>query len=81
MTRGRPLDSPRLYRAALDGEQPAEVLSPYDRRVLMATLIARGLTDVEIAVRTKWTTYTVGRIREHCGLDPNHSQQERNSWS
>ncbi|ORJ92599.1 hypothetical protein A6F55_23845 [Prescottella equi] len=74
------LDNPIHFEAALAGTQPAEVLTPYDRGVLMAVLVRRGLTDVEIAAHTKWTTYTTARIRENCGLDPNPPQPERNSW-
>ncbi|QCQ91756.1 hypothetical protein [Rhodococcus sp. SGAir0479] len=71
------LDNPIWFEAALAGTQPAEVLTPYDRRVLMAALVRRGMTDTEIATHTRWTTYTTARIRENCGLEPNRAGPER----
>ena len=66
----RRLDHPGRFQQALDGDLPGEVLSPYDRRVLVSTLVGRCMTDREISEHTKWTDYTVVRIREHLGLDP-----------
>lgn len=65
------LDDPDLFHSALLGNTPGEALSAYDRRVLVATLVGRGMTDVDIARHTLWTLYTVDRIREHIGLDRN----------
>lgn len=60
----RRYDSPSAYRAALSGELPAEILSPADRGALMRALVGRGWTDQQIADHTRWTLYTVRRIRE-----------------
>lgn len=64
------LDHPERFQQALSGRLPGEALSPYDRRVLMSTLVGRCMTDREISELTKWTDYTVVRIREHLGLEP-----------
>lgn len=66
----RNLDQPSHFREAMRGDLPAEALTPYDRRVLMAALVRRGMTDREIAAHTQWTDYTVARIRDFIGLDP-----------
>ncbi|WP_206489314.1 hypothetical protein [Rhodococcus sp. KRD162] len=64
------LDHPERFEQALAGRLPGEALSPYDRRVLVSTLVRRCMTDREISELTKWTDYTVVRIREHLGLEP-----------
>lgn len=66
------LDHPERFEQALAGHLPGEALSPYDRRVLVSTLVGRCMTDREIAEHTKWTDYTVVRIREHLGLESVH---------
>lgn len=65
------LDRPGQYRRARAGLEPAEVLTPFDRRVLIAALVRDGLDDIEIAEHTRWTTYTVGRLRDELRLRPN----------
>jgi len=60
----RPLpDHPLQYRAALQGLLPAEALTTRDRHRLVALFIDAGMSDVEIADRTRMTTYTTNRIR------------------
>ncbi len=68
-----PLTNPTLYRRCLDGHEPAESLSSYDRQRLLLTLHNRGWTDVQIAEHTRMTTYTTGRIRSLIGLRPNRA--------
>ncbi|OZF00825.1 hypothetical protein CH300_19990 [Rhodococcus sp. 15-1154-1] len=63
------LDHPERFEQALAGRLPGEALSSYDRRVLVSTLVGRCMTDREISEHTKWTDYTVVRIREHLGLE------------
>jgi hypothetical protein len=63
------LDHPGRFAEALEGRLPGEALSSYDRRVLVSTLVGRCMTDREISEHTKWTDYTVVRIRENLGLD------------
>lgn len=60
-----------VWRACCAGREPAESLDPRDREDLIAELVERGWTDVEVAVLTKLTTYTVERIRQRIGLPPN----------
>jgi hypothetical protein len=64
------------WRLALNGDWPAEALSTADRARLVRILHKRGWTDVEIAVHTRMTTYTTGRIRARLGLAPNTSVPE-----
>ncbi|MFC9874824.1 hypothetical protein [Nocardia salmonicida] len=65
------VDKPAAYRAAAAGTLPAEALTPNDRRILVTELVYAGLTDLEIAIHTRWTTYTTVRIRESIYLPPN----------
>ena len=64
------------WRLALNGDWPADALSTTDRAKLVGILHGRGWTDVEIAVHTRMTTYTTGRIRARLGLAPNTSDSE-----
>lgn len=66
------LDAPLTYSQAREGREPAEVLSEHDRKVLMVNLVRGGLTDWEISSLTRWTLYTVARIRDGLNLPPNH---------
>jgi hypothetical protein len=43
----------------------------------MRELWGHGWTDVQIAIHTKWTSYTVGRIRDRLGLAPNRIYVDR----
>jgi hypothetical protein len=76
---GRPVTRPRhsarasLVRAVLAGREPAEALPRREREDLMCAWHDAGWTDVEIAAHTRWSTYTVGRIRSALGLRPNHT--------
>lgn len=60
-----------LWRACCTGAEPAEALDTRDREDLVATLVERGWTDLEIALLTRMSTYTVGRIRDRVGLSAN----------
>ncbi|GHG97359.1 hypothetical protein ACFORH_42740 [Amycolatopsis roodepoortensis] len=77
---GRPDIAPiargRLMLACRLGELPAEVLEPKDRERLVYDFWAAGWSDVEIATRTRMTTYTTGRIRARLGLAA-HPARER----
>lgn len=52
-----------LWAACCAGREPAEVLDPRDREDLVASLVERGWSDVQIAVLTRMSTYTTARIR------------------
>lgn len=71
----RPMSGARsgrlLWQACCTGREPAESLDPRDREDLVAALVQRGWTDVQIAVLTRMTTYTTARIRERLGLPAN----------
>lgn len=69
------VDDRPLYRAALRGAAPAERLTPNDRGVLVAELVRRGMTDVQIAEHTRWTTYTATRVRESRGIPQNDTRR------
>ncbi len=73
----RPLDAPLLYRKVWEGREPGELLSPYDRRILVTNLHRMGWTDHQIASLTKWTAYTVARLRDELELPPNHPHTAR----
>lgn len=59
------------FRLAKNGLIPAEALPTKLRGLLVAELHEDGFTDVEIAERTRMTTYTTARIRARLGLVPN----------
>lgn len=66
------------YRKALRGELPAEALTNTgDREQLIHELWTAGWTDLQVAVHTRWTSYTVARIRERLGHAANHTAQRR----
>lgn len=67
----RPVTDAAAWRLALDGDLPADALSPLDRRSLVLVLHGYGWTDVEIAAHTRMTTYTTARIREALNLAAN----------
>jgi hypothetical protein len=53
------------FMRAVNGFDPAEVLGPSDRRLLMRLLVTEWRwSDAQISRHTKWTPYTVARIRE-----------------
>lgn len=63
-----PWERSRLYRAAQCGDIPAEALPPREADQLMRHLMRIGLTDLEIAEHTRWSTYTVSRKRARLQL-------------
>jgi len=71
LTAELPLTAPKRLRRALAGLDPAEMLPPAERDRLVRILCARGWTDIHIAAHTLWSTYTVGRIRDRLGIEPN----------
>jgi hypothetical protein len=72
------LDRPIQYRKVREGLEPAEILTPYDRRVLITNLVREGMTDQQISDLTLWTPYVVARLRDELYLQPN--QPARNEW-
>lgn len=54
----------------------AEALAPHKRHRLVRALHREGLTDVEIAERTRMSTFTAWRIRAELGLAPNPHRTE-----
>lgn len=60
-----------VWRACCAGREPAESLDPRDREDLVASLVERGWTDLEIAVLTRMSMYTTARIRNRLGLRAN----------
>jgi len=64
-------DNAFRFRRAVNGFDPAEVLSPKDRRRLMRVLVEHWRwSDRQIERHTKWTLSTVARIREDLWLRP-----------
>lgn len=61
-------EQPIRYRAALDGREVAEALTPTDRARLVATLHRRGWSDQEIAVHCRMSLFVAAEIRERLGL-------------
>lgn len=59
------------FHLAKKGLLPAEELPTRARGQLVGELHGDGFTDVEIAERTRMTTYTTARIRARLGLVPN----------
>lgn len=53
-----------LWQLCCAGREPAESLDTRDREDLVAALVERGWSDVQIAVLTRMSTYTTARIRE-----------------
>jgi hypothetical protein len=63
--------NPLRFQRAVDGLDPAEILSPADRTRLMLLLVEHWRwSDRQIASHTKWSLYTVARIREQLMLAP-----------
>lgn len=68
---GQFAENPHHFRAAVRGTLPAEALGPTDRAQLMRLLVEHwGLSTPQIAEHTKWTPYTVDRIRDRLFLQP-----------
>ncbi|PXY27414.1 hypothetical protein [Prauserella muralis] len=76
----RPDTTTPSYRRVCDlcwaGQLPAELLLTKDRERLVTDLWAAGWTDLEIAVHTRMTTYTTGRIRDRLGLAAHHQARK-----
>jgi hypothetical protein len=70
------LDRPIQYRKVRQGLEPAEILTPYDRRVLITNLVREGMTDWDIADLTRWTLHVVSRIRDELYLQPNQPARQ-----
>lgn len=69
-----PRSGQQLWLRCCLGLEPAEMLDTRDREDLVAELVGRGWTDVQIAVHTKMSTYTTGRIRRRLGLPSNREE-------
>lgn len=87
--RGNPGDEPDplAVEACLRGDLPAPRLLPAERRTVVATLAARGMTDAEIAHTTRWGTGTrarwaVSSFRQRHHIPPGvpRVRQERADW-
>lgn len=67
----RPLSGARsgalVWSLCCAGREPAESLDPRDREDLVAELVGRGWSVLEIATLTRMTTYTTNRIAERIG--------------
>lgn len=57
-----------LCAAVAGGREPAEALSPIDRRRVLASFLAGGWTLPEIADHTMTTGYTLARWMDLYGL-------------
>lgn len=68
---GGPVSSMTAVEACLRGERPAEALTRQERYEVVRRLHAQGLTDAQIAERTRLQTYTTSRIRGGLGLPAN----------
>jgi hypothetical protein len=66
-----------LWRACLEGREPAESLDPRDREDLVVGLVGLGWTDLEIATLTRMSLYTTARIRHRLVLAPNRVSAAR----
>lgn len=66
-----------LWRACLEGREPAESLHWRDREDLVAGLVENGWTDLEIATLTRMSLYTTGRIRYRLVMSPNRVSAAR----
>lgn len=69
-----------LCAAVAGGREPAEALTPADRRYVLASFLAGGWSPEEIAVHTRTTTYTLYRWLHAYGLRiPHHTLRERSA--
>lgn len=66
-----------LWRACCAGLEPAESLDARDREDLVADLVGRGWSDVEIASLTRMSTYTTARIRSRVAATAQVGEWER----
>lgn len=57
-----------LWQACVRGEEPAESLEPWQRENLVAELVGRGWSDLQIALHTRMSLYTTVRIRRRLEL-------------
>jgi len=73
-----PRSDRELWLRCCHGLEPAEALDSRDREDLVAELVARGWTDVQIAGHTRMSTYTTTRIRERLQLPAN--RHEPRQW-
>lgn len=76
MTPLRPCTSPLLVADCWAGKEPAELLGPRERELLLFELWLKGWTDVEIAVYMKQSLYTTCRIRTRLELAARHPTEE-----
>ena len=71
-------EQPKQFRLARDGAEPADALTPHDRRLLVELLHELGWTDLEISRHTRMTLYTTARLRDELWLRPN--PEGAHSW-
>lgn len=70
-----------LWAACCAGREPAESLDPRDREDLVAGLVERGWTDLEVATLTRMSLYTTARIRHRLVMSPNRVSSARyDAW-
>lgn len=65
-----------VWWACCAGREPAESLDWRDREDLVAALVERGWTDVQVAILTRMTSYTTARIRDRLGLPANRPEAD-----
>jgi hypothetical protein len=75
MTTMSPRMRRRLREQVIAGTLPAEALPPADGDRIVTSMWQHGLSDVDIAYRTQWSTYTVARKRRRLGLVANSAQR------
>lgn len=72
----KPQSRARLLAACWAGQEPAELLDPRERELLLFELWQARWTDEEIAQHTRMTLYTTCRIRERLGLPARRVRRE-----
>lgn len=63
-----------LWLRCCAGLEPAEALHARDREDLVAELVRRGWSDLQIAEHTRMTCYTTARIRRAVGMPANRDE-------
>lgn len=67
---------PLLISRCWLGKEPAELLEPRERELLLFELWEQRWTDLQIATHMKQSLYTTCRIRERLGLPARRPRRE-----